>query len=632
MRQYALELINQDRAKFGFEPVVLGSNGAAQLHADDMLKHGYSGHWWSDGRKPYMVYSETGGTSYVSENVGWSGWSVERWKEENCDSLFVSCSIPDPQEAVEDLHWGMMYDDADSDWGHRDAILDENHRAVNIGVGFDGRQVVFVQHFEGGDAQVLARPSLSGDGLLSLVLLKNQAGLDVAPSVTLYHDPPPVPMSPEEIRALRSYCIGGGSTTRCGEAVAEVLKPLDAGQRYSGLEGNEVVADVWDEDEQSLTVIANLGDLVAEPGVYTVVVWRESGTTRIEDQLVALTLDRPDTTSASVTPTPSPTPSTSPRLTPTPESRPATTPTASPTPTPMPTATSAELRELQEYALELINTDRARNGVAPVTLGSNPAAQMHAEEMVEHDYFSRWWVDGRSTYMVYSATGGASYVRESIIWTGWREEDWQAANCASTRVRCDLSSPREVIAETHANRMSTQPENILDKGHRAVNTGIAFNQRWIVIVQHFEGGEVEADALPHLSSDGALSLSVSKASTDVEVAGSVGVYFDPLPTPKSPDSIDNADNYCTGEGFSVDCGSPAIRVLKPPATGRSYSNLNANDVVADVWDEDENSFSFSASLGELASRPGVYTVVIWRASDTTILTDRLLELSVVREE
>ena len=91
-------------------------------------------------------------------------------------------------------------------------------------------------------------------------------------------------------------------------------------------------------------------------------------------------------------------------------------------------------------------------------------------------------------------------------------------------------------------------------------------------------------------------------------------------------------NYCTGEGFSVDCGSPAIKVLKPRLRQAvSYANLNANEVVAEVWEEDNNSFSFSASLGELASRPGVYTVVVWRASDTTQLTDRLLELSVVRE-
>ena len=31
-----------------------------------------SGHWWVDGRKPYMVYSETGGTSYAAENMGWT--------------------------------------------------------------------------------------------------------------------------------------------------------------------------------------------------------------------------------------------------------------------------------------------------------------------------------------------------------------------------------------------------------------------------------------------------------------------------------------------------------------------------------------------------------------------------------
>ena len=85
--------------------------------------------------------------------------------------------------------------------------------------------------------------------------------------------------------------------------MAEVLRPPESGSRYTGLEGNEVVADVWDEDEQSLTVIANLGNLTTRPGVYTVVVWRESGTTQIEEQLVALTLDRPGATSASPAPT-----------------------------------------------------------------------------------------------------------------------------------------------------------------------------------------------------------------------------------------------------------------------------------------------------------------------------------------
>ncbi len=632
MRRFALELVNQDRARFGFGPVILGENGAAQLHAEDMLEHDYFGHWWSDGRKPYMVYSESGGTSYVAENVATSGFSLREWRESDCASLFVNCHAPDPLEAVEELHWSMMYDDADSDWGHRDAILDENHRAVNIGVGFNGKRVVFVQHFEGGDVESLARPSLSADGLLSLVVLKNLAGLEIAPTVTLFRDPPPVSMSPEEIGALDSYCLGGGATTRCGDPVARVLAPPGAGRYYDQLDANEIVADVWDEDEKSLTVIADMGNRTAKPGVYTVVVWRDNGGTQIDEQLLGLTVGRPGETSPSTTPTAAsvPTPSSAASI-PKPEPSPIATPTPTPSPSPSPTPASTSLEELGEYALELINGDRARHGVSPVVLGSNPAAQLHAEEMLEHDYFSKWWLDGRSTYMVYSAAGGTSYAVESITWTGWREEDWRAANCDSAQVRCDLSSPREVVRDIHSSRMSTQGDNILDERHGAVNFGVAFNKRWIVFVQHFEGGEVEADALPHLSSDGVLSLSVSKKRLGVHVAGTVGIFFDPAPTPKSPANIDNVDDYCAGEGFSADCDSASIRVLKPPDPGHRYSNLDINDVVADEWVETADSFSFSASLDQLAAKPGVYTVVIWRASDTTTLTDRLLELSVVRE-
>ncbi len=328
-----MELINLDRAKFGFGPVVLGVNNAAQLHADDMLADDYFGHWWSDGRKPYMVYSETGGKSYVAENVASSGFSFEEWRERDCDSLFVICSTPNPRKAVQELHWSMMYDDADSDWGHRDTILGENHRAVSIGVGFNGKRVVFVQHFEGGDVEALARPTLSDDGLLSLVVLKNLTGLEIAPTATLFYDPPPISMTPEEIGALDRYCIGGGATTRCGEPVADVLKPPESGRHYTGLTGNDVVADVWDEDENSLTVIANLGSLTAKPGIYTVVAWRESGGERLEERLLALTVERPDIASAR----PTPTPTSEPSPTPTPEPTPVPTPKATPIPTPAPT-------------------------------------------------------------------------------------------------------------------------------------------------------------------------------------------------------------------------------------------------------------------------------------------------------
>ena len=117
--------------------------------------------------------------------------------------------------------------------------------------------------------------------------------------------------------------------------------------------------------------------------------------------------------------TPSPRPNSTPSPAPTPlpplTSGPATTavPTPIPKPTPTPTSTpmprltpTSVLPSLRQYALELINNDRAAHGLTPVVLGSNIAAQHHAQDMLEYDYL---------------ATGGP--MAASRIWcTHWQEE------------------------------------------------------------------------------------------------------------------------------------------------------------------------------------------------------------------
>ena len=72
-----------------------------------MIEHEYFGHWWKDGRKPYMVYSLTGGTSYISENVAFGGWSKREWTDDNCDSFFVNCAGSEPSQAVEQAEHNM---------------------------------------------------------------------------------------------------------------------------------------------------------------------------------------------------------------------------------------------------------------------------------------------------------------------------------------------------------------------------------------------------------------------------------------------------------------------------------------------------------------------------------------------
>ncbi len=291
LREYALGLINADRTKHGVAPVVLGNNPAAQMHAEDMLEHDYQGHWWLDGRKPYMVYSATGGTSYVAENAASWGWTEAEWRSDNCGSFLVRCNVPSPELAVKEHQWGMMYDDAHADWGHRDNILDEGHRQVNIGVAFNNRRVTFIQHFEGGDVEADFRPTLSSDGILSLTLSKKRDGVSIAEIVSIYYDPQPISMTPSQIDALDSYCVGGGATTRCGDSILDVLEPPPPGWYYN-LDANEVVADLWEEGDDSFQEIASLGSLVAKPGVYTVVVWKDSGTDWLSETLLELSVER----------------------------------------------------------------------------------------------------------------------------------------------------------------------------------------------------------------------------------------------------------------------------------------------------------------------------------------------------
>src|SRR6185503_19005010 len=73
LRQYALDLINNDREEHDLPPVELSDNAAAQIHAQDVFETKVISHWMSNGEKPYMTYTRYGGTGDVGQNVGVSG-------------------------------------------------------------------------------------------------------------------------------------------------------------------------------------------------------------------------------------------------------------------------------------------------------------------------------------------------------------------------------------------------------------------------------------------------------------------------------------------------------------------------------------------------------------------------------
>jgi hypothetical protein len=276
LRLFALDLINVDREKHGVPPVALGFNESAQIHAEDALNNGYLvGHWTADGRKPYMLYRQAGGTGIVGENAAGSGFPLAA-----CRKPRVVCGLIDAEAGIADHQWGMMYDDAHADWGHRDTIISPNYDTVNIGIAFDDHRLAFYQHFEYNGLTYVEEPVIDG-GLLRLRPRPRDG--HVIGNIAVYYDPTPKPRAPSEIELLTSYCTGGGFTDACDDVgpIAIVLKPPPPGSSYVGLEPEYVVARSWNEHEDgSVEIEAELNSLVDRSGVYTVVVWSASEDSR----------------------------------------------------------------------------------------------------------------------------------------------------------------------------------------------------------------------------------------------------------------------------------------------------------------------------------------------------------------
>lgn len=69
--EYVVVLVNHDRAEAGLEAVEWDRTAAkaGDEHVADMAKHGYTGHWGTDGSIPEQRYTKAGGTEYVQENA-----------------------------------------------------------------------------------------------------------------------------------------------------------------------------------------------------------------------------------------------------------------------------------------------------------------------------------------------------------------------------------------------------------------------------------------------------------------------------------------------------------------------------------------------------------------------------------
>ncbi len=261
LKEYALSLINKDRADHGIGPVRLGNNSAAQAHADDMVENFYISHWDSGGMKPYMRYTQAGGQGAVSENAAYSGPT-----DSNDKRNYVRL---DPKETIKRLEYSMMYEDEASDRGHRDNILDSEHQYVSIGIAFTSTRLGFIQHFEEIFLAFTSPPALA-NGALSLSA-KIDSRIGKISSIDVFFDYTPVPLTNSELMSKPHYYHVGEQT----EPILHLVPAPPPSFRYSNLGPEDLIAKSWNISGGSFSMSANVGNRLLAPGVYTLLIWAE---------------------------------------------------------------------------------------------------------------------------------------------------------------------------------------------------------------------------------------------------------------------------------------------------------------------------------------------------------------------
>jgi len=257
LTEYALQIINDDRESFNLPPVIISNNEAAQVHADDILKTRAISHWMTNGEKPYMTYAIYGGRGKVSQNVGFGGYQ----NVEECIQQTAICAKLDPKAKIKSTEYAMMYDDASSNWGHRDNILDKHHTHVSLGISYDDYTFVLVQNFE--NNYIKFRKPISEDkGQVTFAGTVPKGNLY---GIEIYYDVLPTAKVYFENRDATSY----GN----GDFIAAVVKPLPENQYYEqSSDYTLIVANKWIASDGAVDVSFDISPLMTKRGVYTIIV------------------------------------------------------------------------------------------------------------------------------------------------------------------------------------------------------------------------------------------------------------------------------------------------------------------------------------------------------------------------
>ena len=190
-----LELINKHRKKHHKQPVELDIHAcrSANKTAQDAALNKYTGHWDSQGKKPYHRYALDGGDAHVSENA--SGVESTDFFKQDIDEMI---------SLMKENHM-LMYNERPPFDGHRLNILDPYHNQLGLGIAYDGSSFCYYEEFIN-DYLTKSSTKLQNGEVSMLFTIPDQFNLV---GISISYDKPFKPMTRKELNAKTSYLDEG---------------------------------------------------------------------------------------------------------------------------------------------------------------------------------------------------------------------------------------------------------------------------------------------------------------------------------------------------------------------------------------------------------------------------------------
>jgi hypothetical protein len=249
--------------------------------------------------------------------------------------------------------------------------------------------------------------------------------------------------------------------------------------------------------------------------------------------------------------------------------------------------------------LELVNADRAKNGLRPVAWDATAAAagQRHSEEMAQLGYMSHWNMDGFGPEYRYSRTGGLDNSQENVYRLVHQWQDGRGA---------PVDDWEKAVGDAEVAWMNSPGHraNILAPEHTHLGVGIAYNPATgnVAMAQEFVNRYVSIEPLPRRARPGdrlVLRGTLLPGSTNPLV----NLAYEPFPAPMTLEQLNKTGTY---KSAATHLSVPQVRT---GADGRFVAEF----------------------VVDKAAPPGLYHVWLWvespAASERVQAVDAIVEVS-----